>query len=129
MIGEQVEYAFKSFKELLKEQTQVYEIPVPEIEANIRYGKMTVLDWMEVRNIEDDDEARRHSLYLMWKHGDPTVEKDDIMKMPFDVVEAVYNRMMENTPFLHLRWLIRSPEEIPPPEELDPSSKPSPDTN
>ena len=97
--------AFKSFKELYLERSQIYEVDVPELGCRIRYGKLTVLDWMEIRDVKDPDELRRRSLYLMWRRGDPTVEEKEIDQMPFDEVSAVLNRMMEATPFLHLRWL------------------------
>lgn len=100
---EEKKLLFKSFRQIFEEiADKIYEVEVPELGCTIKYGKLSLADWIEIQPIQDLNESERVSLAKMWSKGDSTVDAEAIKKLPFDVVRLILDKIYAKTPFLHL---------------------------
>jgi hypothetical protein len=76
-------------RELIAEAGEIREKYVPEINAVVRYGMLTMGDLAELEQAKTDMEKGTRVLWLMLRKADPELKLEDVEKLPVDVATAV----------------------------------------
>jgi len=76
-------------RELVAEAGEIREKYVPEINAVVRYGMLTMGDLAELEQAKTDMEKGIRVLWLMLRKADPELKLEQVEKLPVDVATAV----------------------------------------
>jgi len=76
-------------RELIAEAGEIREKYVPEINAVVRYGMLTMGDLAELEKAKTDMEKGTRVLWLMLRKADPELKLEDVAKLPVEVAAAV----------------------------------------
>jgi len=76
-------------RELIAEAGEIREKYVPEINAVVRYGMLTMGDLAELEQAKTDMEKGTRVLWLMLRKADPELKLEDVAKLPVEVAAAV----------------------------------------
>ncbi|RLI53822.1 MAG: hypothetical protein DRP09_14770 [Candidatus Thorarchaeota archaeon] len=84
----------KIFKidEVLADSNKTYEVYVPEIDAVVKYKKLTIGDLEDIKGKTDEEIAIR----LLWKmlnKADPEITLEKVKQLPIEVATAILQKI------------------------------------
>lgn len=90
----------KSLSQIALDQDKVLKAYVKELDCTILFKKMNVEQFLSLP--DNDKEAAYHMTYYQLHNADPTVTKEQIWSMHFDVVDCILKGIGEANYFLNL---------------------------
>ena len=84
----------KIFKidEVLASSNKTYEVYVPEINAVVKYKKLTIGDLADIKG-ETDEEVAIRLLWKMLNKADPEITLEKVKQLPIEVATAILQKI------------------------------------
>ena len=82
-----------SIDEILADSAKIYEAYVPELNAIVKYGKITIGDLEEIAKGKTDEEKAIRILWKMLQKADRDITLEKVKQLPLEVAAAILTRI------------------------------------